>query len=220
MPSEPIIIYSDRSLVVCIKPVGAECEKELPSALEALLPGKRVYCVHRLDTAVGGLMVFAIGQSAAAALSKAIAENALKKEYLAVIPGTPAESSGIMHDYLYKDVKKGKSFPVKSLRKGVKEAELSYTVLETAGEKALVHVTLHTGRFHQIRAQFAARKLPLLGDGKYGSREKGCGIALFSCGISFPHPETGEMKSFCALPERAFPWDAFGYINDKRQEGL
>ena len=74
---------------------------------------------------------------------------------------------------------------------------------------SLVWVRLHTGRFHQIRAQFAARKMPLLGDGRYGSREKACGTALFSCGVGFAAPAGGKEVFVRQTPPRAFPWNAF-----------
>lgn len=101
---------------------------------------------------------------------------------------------------------------MKRQRRGVRRAELEYRLLERAGELALMGVELHTGRSHQIRAQFASRGLPLLGDAKYGSRERRCKIALWSWGLSFPHPVSGSPMEFSALPEPAFPWNEFLYI--------
>ena len=102
---------------------------------------------------------------------------------------------GCFSDYLYKDAKKQKMFPVKKLRKGVKEAVLHYQVLEERDGLALVDVELETGRFHQIRAQFSAHGFPLLGDGKYGSRRKGS-VALHCYSLSFPDPESGKELHF------------------------
>ena len=76
---------------------------------------------------------------------------------------------GRFTDYLYKDAKKQKMFPVKKLRRGVKEAVLHYQVLQEKDGLALLDVELETGRFHQIRAQFANAHHPLLGDLKYGT---------------------------------------------------
>jgi 23S rRNA pseudouridine1911/1915/1917 synthase len=99
-------------------------------------------------------------------------------------------------------------FPVSRPRKGVREAVLEYRIVKTAGEMSLAEITLHTGRTHQIRVQFASRKHPLAGDGKYGSRVKGS-IALQSCGLQFLHPETGKPMAFTLpLPEGAF-WKTF-----------
>ena len=61
---------------------------------------------------------------------------------------------------------------------------------------------------HQIRVQFASRKHPLAGDGKYGSRVKGS-IALQSCGLQFLHPETGKPMAFTLPLPDAAPWKEF-----------
>ena len=85
------ILEQTPGLVVCIKPVGVRAQGEAPDALPALLAkqlGAGVYPVHRLDQAVGGLMVFARTGAMAAKLSQAMAEGTLQKEYLAVL-GAP-----------------------------------------------------------------------------------------------------------------------------------
>ena len=74
---------------------------------------------------------------------------------------------------------------------------------------SLVEVELHTGRTHQIRVQFASRKLPLLGDGKYGSKCNKCSVALWSHSLSFVNPFTNERLSFSANPPDLFPWNKF-----------
>ena len=115
-----------------------------------------------------------------------------------------------MRDHLFKDSRKGRVFPVSRPRKGVKEAVLEYRIAATAedGAFSLAGITLHTGRTHQIRVQFASRKHPLWGDGKYGSRVKGA-IALQSCGLQFVHPDTGRIMNFTLpLPDTA-PWNLF-----------
>ena len=115
---------------------------------------------------------------------------------------------GSFSDYLYKDTKKQKMFPVKKLRKGVKEAVLHYQVLEEKDGLALVDVELETGRFHQIRAQFSAHGFPLFGDGKYGSRQKG-NVALHCYTLSFPDPKSGEELHFAIQDRDEEPWRKF-----------
>ena len=85
---------------------------------------------------------------------------------------------------------------------------LEFRIVKTAGEMSLAEITLHTGRTHQIRVQFASRKHPLAGDGKYGSRVKGS-IALQSCGLQFLHPETGKPLQFSLPLPDAAPWKEF-----------
>jgi len=201
------ILYEDANVVACVKPVGMSSEDDFPKELSTQL-NSDIYPLHRLDTPVGGVMVYAKTKSAAAKYSKKIAENTdFTKTYVTVCEGVFEEQSGTMEDLLFKDSRKNKSFVVKKERKGVKKALLTYMVLGTAqyGDKvcSLVSITLKTGRSHQIRVQFASRKHPLLGDGKYGSKING-DIALFSYKI-----ET-DGKCFTENPPNVKPWKMFG----------
>ena len=211
------VLYEDESLLVCLKPVGMDSQEGMRKLLKEQL-GVESFCVHRLDREVGGLMVFAKTPAAAAELSAAIARRGMQKEYLAVFPGSIQPQEGVLRDLLFRDAAKNKSYVVKRRRKGVREAELEYRLLEKAGGLSLVRVKLHTGRSHQIRVQFASRGLPLLGDKKYGSREQGCSIALWSCRLAFPHPVNGEALDFSAMPGTGWPWSAFDYFRGDTEE--
>ncbi|MBE6679426.1 MAG: RluA family pseudouridine synthase [Ruminococcaceae bacterium] len=194
------ILYRDSDIAVVIKPVGVvseDTEGSVPSLIRAALSVEDVYTIHRLDREVGGVMVYALTKRAASELSRAVADNALEKIYLAVVHGVPSEPSGVYSDLLFKDSKKNKSYVVTRERKGVRRAELSYETLCTKAERSLVRIKLHTGRSHQIRVQFSSRKMPLVGDRKYGSDEK-CNIALFSHILSFPY--RGKTLTFSASP--------------------
>ena len=192
------ILYSDREIAVCIKPVGLDSEKEVPAALIAELGGE-IFPIHRLDKNVGGVMVYARTRQAAAALSKAVQDGTMVKEYVALVHGTPPEN-GDWEDLLFKDSRKNKVFVVKKARTGVKKALLEFTRL-TSGEESLVRIRLHTGRSHQIRVQFSSRGYPLVGDHKYGSRDKKTEPMLFSCRITFPLH--GKQYQYEVLPNWA-----------------
>lgn len=209
------ILGQTPAFTVCIKPVGTASQGEDPESLPQLLKqqlGTAVYPVHRLDQAVGGVMVFAKTPQAAAKLNREIAENRLQKEYLAVISGAPEEDCGELRDLLFHDRFKNKTYVVSRARKGVKEASLSYRVLASREGQSLVHVRLHTGRTHQIRVQFASRGWPLLGDGKYGSRKNAAGPALWSCAVAFRLD--GRDYRFCARPPQTGVWAAYGAALD------
>lgn len=199
------ILYQDGALLVCVKPAGVPSEGTEEGALPVLLSrqtGGPAFPVHRLDQAASGLMVLARSREAAAALSAAVAEGRMEKEYFALLSGAPEPPEGRMEDLLFKDSRRGKVFPVKSLRRGVRPAALTYRVLQRQGEISLVRAALETGRTHQIRVQFASRGMPLLGDGKYGSRIKG-GLMLWSCRLVFPHPAGGRRMAFYRAPDWA-----------------
>lgn len=208
------VLYSDRSIAVIVKPVGLLSEdggagESVCPLIRETLGVKEVFAVHRLDRAVGGVMVYALNKKAAALLSAVIAENKLKKVYLALVHGVPEQASGTWTDLLFKDVRKNKSYVVNRDRRGVKRASLDYEILDTTESISLVRITLHTGRSHQIRVQFASRKLPLLGDGKYGAVDHEKQIHLFSHALVFPHPDSREVMRFSALPQGG-AWDGFG----------
>ena len=191
-------LYTDKDIAVCLKPVGLDSEHELPEQIRKALGGE-VFPVHRLDQNVGGIMVYARTQRSAAALSRAIQEGSMVKEYVALVHGTPPEA-GDWEDFLWKDARKNKVFVVKRQRKGVKEARLEFTRL-TEGERSLVRIRLHTGRSHQIRVQFASRGYPLVGDRKYGAKDDSSAPMLFSCALTFPHQ--GKQLHFELMPEWA-----------------
>ncbi len=220
------VLYCDKSILVCEKPAGVLSEpgqgKNLPDLAAAWLKARgedgSVRTVHRLDKAVGGLMVLARTQQAAAALIGQIAAHSVGKEYLAVLRGVPEAEEATLEDLLFHDSRSNKSFVVTRPRKGVREARLSYRVLGRiqgeSGPLSLVRVKLYTGRTHQIRTQFSHRGLPLLGDIRYGSRAPH-GPALFSCLLAFDHPITGRRMNFELLPQGE-PWERFDAL--RRQE--
>ena len=219
MESELHVLYCDEALLVCEKPAGVLSEpgpgRNLPALAAEWLTARGgnpdLRTVHRLDRAVGGLTVLARTQAAAASLIAQIAARTAEKEYLAVLRGVPERDEADLEDLLFHDSRTNKTFVVTRPRKGVREAKLSYRVVGRAegetGPLTLVRVRLHTGRTHQIRAQFSHRGLPLLGDLRYGSRAQH-GPALFACRLAFDHPTTGQRLSFQLLPTGE-PWTLF-----------
>lgn len=212
------ILYEDAHLVLCVKPVGVLSEdSEQGACMPALLrrhyreQGKPDYIatVHRLDKIVGGVMLFSRRREVTGKLTAAVAEHRVTKEYLAVLRGHPAEASATLTDLLFRDASKNKSYVVKRMRKGVRDASLEYVTLGSTEELTLVRVRLHTGRTHQIRVQFASRGLPLSGDRKYGASDAPWPIALWSYRLSFAHPQTGEAMTFACLPPDTAPWTRF-----------
>ena len=210
------ILHQDRDLVVAVKPRGVLSEDHpsedcMPALLRPL--AGRVLTVHRLDRPVGGVMVYARNKKAAAALSAAVQSGTLKKTYTAVVTGTPTEPAGEWRDLLYHDARQNKTFVVSGARKGAKEAVLRYTLLEEKSANGVsfsrISIELLTGRSHQIRVQFGSRNLPLAGDGKYGSRDKGARVpSLMAYSLAFSLG--GKRISASVLPDASvYPWCLF-----------
>ena len=158
-------------------------------------------------------MIFSKRNDMTGTLSALVQSGDYGKVYLAVVHGVPEEKNGEMRDLLYHDKMKNKSFVCSKERKGVKDAILNYRTLASAntenGIMSLVEVELITGRTHQIRVQFASRKMPLVGDGKYGSRDNKATCALWSHKVRFTHPVTKKVIECTSLPEGGYLWDLF-----------
>ncbi len=211
------LLYCDDSLIVCEKPVGVSSESPgLPDLIRSQ-EGFAVLPVHRLDRTTGGVCVLARTSQSCTSLQHLFQQDRVIKEYLAVVCGVPEQGAGSFSDLLYHDPRSNKTFVVDRPRKGVKEAFCEWTVLETAerpeGVVSLVRVFLHSGRTHQIRVQFASRRMPLVGDRRYGSRIQAGVPALWSERISFPHPfSPAETVDIVSAPPSSFPWSCFPQI--------
>ena len=226
-----LLLYEDKDILVVEKPAGIPVEtsrigsKDMVSLLRNHLTETvknpqdgipYLGMIHRLDQPVQGVMVFAKNQKAAASLSKEIAQNEMKKTYLAVVEGKAKEAETLT-DFLLKDGRTNTSRKVPKGTKGAKEARLSYEclkILETPdpGQPvlSLVRIHLFTGRHHQIRVQFSGHGTPLYGDDKYGEKTAPGQpdlLALCAFRLSFPHPVTGKRMEFEMEPSGgAFEW--------------
>ena len=209
------ILYEDNSIIVTVKPAGVpvqskdvsvrSLEHELKSYRKSEGEPAEIYVVHRLDQPVKGILVFTKTSKAAAVLSKEISkEDFLKKYHALVYKERKAPVLGSLKDYLSKDVKANKALIVPPSTPGAKEALLDYNLIADYDRSALYEITLHTGRFHQIRAQLSNSGFPIVGDLKYGSpesiqfsKDKGVKyICLCACDLTFKHPLSGKCLNF------------------------
>ena len=207
----PELLYQDADIIVCIKPTRLLSTDEpggLPGLVREALgePDADIRTVHRLDRVVSGLMVVTRSAAAAAELSRQIRDNKFKKEYLAVIHGTPENDTGRLCNLLFRDKARKMTMVVQEEGKGVQPAVLTYRVLTRNDNMSRVRIQLETGRTHQIRVQFASRGLPLVGERKYSTLEDDCEIALWSYRLAFTHPVTGEKMEFTKEPPAVYPW--------------
>jgi 23S rRNA pseudouridine1911/1915/1917 synthase len=214
------ILYKSKDFIVCVKPQGIPSQPDTSGCLDmtALLKehlqanGEKddIFIVHRLDRSTGGVMVYARSSASAATFSRLVSEkDEFEKHYIAIVSGAPEEKSGNMTDYLFKDSAQKKAFVVKNERKGAKLASLDYEVEKTLAKEekifSVLKIKLNTGRFHQIRAQLSYRGMPILGDGKYGSREKSQNFALWANKIAFVYK--GKKFQFESYPDtNTEPW--------------
>ena len=156
--------------------------------------------LHRLDRPVAGIILFAKTSKGASRLSEQFREREIVKKYYAVIEGTMSEKNGAlvhmiekkttMHGGRRAKITENSGSPHQILRRSAgKQAELIYETVRSNARYSLVKIDLKTGKFHQIRAQFAAEGHPIAGDIKYGGHLSPIltdgAIALAACELSF-----------------------------------
>ncbi|MBQ6498209.1 MAG: RluA family pseudouridine synthase [Bacilli bacterium] len=211
------VLYEDNHIIVVVKPENVLSQGDNTGDISMVeivkeyikekynKPGN-VYLglVHRLDRPVGGIMVFARTSKAAARLTKSFQEHKVDKRYLAIIHGR-MNKKGELIDYIEK-TSNGDSI----ISEKGKKAILTYEELEYNSKQdcTLISVSLETGRHHQIRVQFAGRGHYLLGDQRYGIKDKQQ-ICLFCYYLAFEHPITKELMEFKKIPENKGYWTTF-----------
>jgi 23S rRNA pseudouridine1911/1915/1917 synthase len=162
--------------------------------------------VHRLDRPVSGVVVFARTSKGASRLSEQFRKKTTKKIYRALVEGTPQPQQACLTHYLRKEKSlKATVFP--RATPNAKEAQLDYEVIETLQNTSLLDIHLHTGRFHQIRAQLAFIGHPIVGDKKYGAHSALAEgqIALYAHRLVFNHPTSKEEIIIDCHPPKNWP---------------
>jgi 23S rRNA pseudouridine1911/1915/1917 synthase len=210
------ILYLDNHLIAVCKPAGMLTQSDefgeasLMDMVKGWIkteykkPGKVFLgLVHRLDRNVSGVVMFARTSKGASRISEQFRQKTTKKIYRALVEGTPEPQQASLRHYLRKEKSlKATVFP--RLTINAKEALLDYEVIETFADTSLIEIRLHTGRFHQIRAQLSVIGHPIVGDKKYGASsalpvER---IALHAQSMTLKHPTSKEeIVIDCPLPE-------------------
>ncbi len=157
------VVYEDENILVADKLDGVSSEG-LFSEL-----GGAYYPVHRLDRNTCGLIVLAKSGRAQEGLISAFKERSVEKIYLCFARNNFKAQSATLTSYMSKDAASGTVRVFNSPAADRVKIITEYEVLKSFGDYALVKVTLHTGKTHQIRAHLASIGCPVLGDGKYGN---------------------------------------------------
>ena len=216
------ILYIDNHLIAVRKPAGMLTQQD-DSGESSLMdhvkdwikteykkPGKVFLgLVHRLDRPVSGVVVFARTSKGASRLSEQFRQKTTKKIYRALVEGTPDPRKNHLTHYLRKEKTfKATVFPRPT--PNASEAVLDYEVIKTLSNTSLLDIHLHTGRFHQIRAQLSFIGHPIVGDKKYGAHSvlpEGQ-IALYARSIIFKHPISKEEIAIECSPPPNWPGSA------------
>ena len=193
------VVYEDEDVVVFNKPPFMPVhpsqrhhDDTLANLFAARYPGLPFRPINRLDRNTSGLCVCAKNQFAAAALS-----GSISKVYYAITDGTPPG------DTVNAPIGRlGDSVIERCVTPDGKPAVTHFRKI--AGERrALLRITLETGRTHQIRVHMAHIGFPLCGDDMYGGDCTAISRQALHCGeVEFPLPVSGERITISApLPE-------------------
>jgi len=169
---------------------------KLPPAVAATLRP-----VHRLDRGTSGLMLFSSDPALLQQL-QANWKSCTIKSYLAVVEPAPDWQTqeiklaiGQLRD------KQGRYHVNEHGRSCRTEAE----VVERKGNRALLRLTLHTGRTHQLRVHLSALGCPILGDTRYGGKPHPR-LMLHAQKLDIIRPALPEDIQWNALPEEDWKW--------------
>ena len=213
------VFYEDNHLLVVYKPAGLLIQGDRTGDASLLDLARRYIkvrydkpgnvflgLVHRLDRPVAGVVVFARTSKAAARLSEQFRTGSTEKQYLAVVQGLVSDPAGELIDHLER--RGATSRITASPDAKSREARLSYRLIEARGNQSFLEIDLHTGRHHQIRAQFGHRGFPILGDLRYGAAAPlpGKQVALFAHKLVLDHPTRRERMTFAAPLPLGWPW--------------
>lgn len=224
------IVYEDDSLLVVNKPPGlvvhpghGNYHGTLVNALAYHFKDNpnydvndpRMGLVHRIDKDTSGLLVVAKTPDAKTHLGKQFFNKTTKREYVAVVWGSPNPSSGRIEGNIGRSLKDRLQMTVFPDGEMGKHAVTHYETIESFGYVSVVKCVLETGRTHQIRVHMKHIGHPLLNDARYGGDQILRGTtsakyrqfvtncfdlcprqALHARTLGFVHPETGEELFF------------------------
>ncbi len=216
---DPLVLFADNHLLAVNKPAGllsqdsgtglgnledwarewVRVEKGKPGAVF-------LNAVHRIDRAVSGIVLFARTSKALARLNEDIRTRRCLKRYHALVEGSPEQAGAELVDWLSHDHHMAQV--CRPSDPGAQRAVLRYQVIRQVRGLALLAIDLETGRYHQIRAQLAARGMPIAGDGKYGAvrNDEAGSIALHHRRLEVVHPTLKETVCIEAPYPSVSPW--------------
>ncbi len=200
-------LYRDSEIVAINKPCGVPVQpdhyevKDIQTQVSEEM-GSPYHLINRIDRPVSGIVLLASSPKSMKAYQSLWQQHAVQKDYLAIAQGHLEEDNGILINRLYKGAN-NKAYVVPEPQG--KRAALDYQVVERLDRYTIVKVSLHSGRFHQIRCQLAHIGHPVGGDVKYGARRRNVdrSIHLHSWKLFLP-----DREIVAPVPERDNLWKA------------
>lgn len=200
------IVYEDQDLIVVNKPAGlltVATDREKRRTAYAILsnyvktedPDNKIFIVHRIDRETSGLLLFARNETIKHQIQETWEKTITQRTYVAVVEGRVEREEGTITSWLAES-KALKVYSSQNPQHGLK-AITHYKKIKGTADYSLLQVNLETGRKHQIRVHMQDINHPVVGDSKYGSKQKPIGrLGLHAQVLAFTHPKTGELCRF------------------------
>lgn len=208
------VIYENDEILIVNKPAGLAVQggEGIVHSVDRVLPeqlGYPVHLVHRLDKETAGLLVVARTPAAASKYISLLQQHSVRKEYAAIAAGRPKARKGQLTDSISKRGREQSASTFYELAATAAArcdvSALPPGILSKDGrlEFSLLHLTLGTGRMHQIRIHLSQNGFPIIADDKYGNfklnkiLQKQFHIRkLALAAIRLTLPVDGELKTF------------------------
>ena len=203
------VIYEDNNIIVIDKPsnlltISTAKEKEdtayhlVSRYLKSKNPHSKVFIVHRLDKDTSGVLLLAKNEQVKNLYQKDWNTN-VKRNYIAIVHGKPRKQK----ETLINNLKETKTNLV-YINKDGKEAITTYELLQNTKNYSKLKIDISTGRKNQIRVQLAAINIPIVGDKKYGQKDKEKRLYLHANSLTVYNPIEKKNFTYTAKIPKAF----------------
>jgi 23S rRNA pseudouridine1911/1915/1917 synthase len=203
------VVFEDPYILIVNKPAGLQVEpdkKGHPNLFDEVfiyinsnsnIKPKQIFLAHRLDRLTSGLVMFAKKKQALLLLQEQFVSRSIVKKYFAFVEGQIIPEICYCEHYMIKDLKEFRSHVFNDNRKGSKKVSLTYKVLGFSNNLSTLDIELHTGFYHQIRAQLSHLAHPVWNDVHYGAKaqSKEVAIGLQAYAITYKHPISNEQMT-------------------------
>ena len=208
------IVFEDQDLLVIDKPAGlltvaTDTEKRrtaysiLSDYVKTKDAANRIFIIHRIDRETSGLLLFAKSEKIKDIIQETWMSTITERVYVAVVEGRMEQETGVITSWLTES-SAFKVYSSQNPQQG-KKAITHYTTIANNQDYSLLEVSLETGRKHQIRVHLQDIGHPVVGDVKYGLKDKKFErMALHARSIAFNHPHSGKRMFFEAPVPKFF----------------
>lgn len=182
MKIQDLILFENDRWLAVNKPSGISSEgvdESIESQTQQYFQPKKLKkgypkVINRLDRPTSGIILLAKKKQALRLFQKEFADRKVEKHYLAIVEDNPPplpKADTLMHGHNRTNDRR-KAIITPDIQDHQVTAKLWYRELAAIPHFRIYQIRLFTGRFHQIRAQFAFLQRPVRNDTLYGAKRE------------------------------------------------